>query len=311
MLDAYPHLTELLIPLVLALALVALILPPLWSARKRPASIPPSARRGATPPPRCTFAQPKPPWVRREVLRLKALMPEHGCRKVAVVFNHLYGKKRKTTVGKTYVAVLLRRHAHEVLTLRRQLKHRPPRPLPVNTLWALDLTYLPDAPCTRPVLGLVDAGSRACLLLRRLRTKASVQLLRAILDAVECFGPPRSVRTDNEAVFTSLLFRLGLAVLGIRHQRIAPFAPWQNGRIERFFGTLKERLRPWWEIRPGGEAQNDLDVFRTWYNHLRPHNHLDGLTPAQKWSGVSPSPNSTAEYFSAWEGLLTGFYFPP
>ena len=27
--------------------------------------------------------QPKPPWVTREVLRLKALMPDDGCRKIA------------------------------------------------------------------------------------------------------------------------------------------------------------------------------------------------------------------------------------
>jgi transposase InsO family protein len=59
------------------------------------------------------------------------------------------------------------------------------------------------------------------------------------------FGAPKCVRTDNEAVFTSRLFRLGLHLLGIRHQRTAPFAPWQNGRIERFFGTFKERFRIW------------------------------------------------------------------
>jgi hypothetical protein len=45
-----------------------------------------------------TRAQPKPAWVRREVIRLKALMPDAGCRTVAHVFNRRYAAGRKTTV---------------------------------------------------------------------------------------------------------------------------------------------------------------------------------------------------------------------
>ena len=47
---------------------------------------------------------PKPPWVRREVLRLKAWMPQAGCRTIAHAFNRLHGERRQMTVGKTFVA---------------------------------------------------------------------------------------------------------------------------------------------------------------------------------------------------------------
>ncbi len=130
------------------------------------------------------------------------------------------------------------------------------------------------------------------------RSKASVTILRFILEAVERFGKPRRVRTDNEAVFTSALFRLGLRLLGIRHQRTAPFAPWQNGRVERFFKTFKELGRQW-PVWLSAEPQEDLDLFRIWYNHVRPHQHLDGLTPAQHWSGKGPPRSGEASYFSA------------
>ena len=236
-------------------------------------------------------------------------MPQHGCRKISIAFNYLHQRRRNMTVGKTFVATVLQKRQHDLAAIRRQLKHKRPRPMPRNIVWALDLTYFGERNHKHTVLGLVDHGSRACLALSNLRTKTSVAILRAILDAIERFGKPRAIRTDNESIFTSALFRLALRLLGIRHQRTAPFAPWQNGRVERFFKTFKDLARLW-ALPPDAEPQNDLDIFRFWYNHVRPHQHLDGLTPAQQWNGKGPDLSREASYFSAWDGLLTGFYFP-
>lgn len=63
-------------------------------------------------------------------------------------------------------------------------------------------------------------------------------------------------------------------------------APWRNGRIERFFGTFKRKIRAW--IAEGGNVEKlyqELDVFRCWYNHIRPHQNLDGLTPGEAREG--------------------------
>jgi transposase InsO family protein len=263
-------------------------------------------RRSPAPPPlRTAFTPPKPPWVRREILRLKALLPDHGCRKIANTFNHLH-RRRDETVGKSFVAAVLKGQEQEILRLRREIKHRQPRPVPRNLLWALDLTFLPDPSGPRPVLGLLDHGSRACLALRELRTRTAVVLLRSLLDAVERYGRPRILRTDNEPVFTSRLFRLGLLVLGIRHSRTAPFAPWQNGRIEKFFATFKDRILPWLcENGIPADPGPDLHLFRAWYNHARPHQHLDGLTPALAWAGKTPT--GRPRYVSEWNGRLNGF----
>ena len=118
---------------------------------------------------------------------------------------------------------------------------------------------------------------------------------------------PGSSNKDNEAVFTSRLFNFGLWLLGIRHQSTMLHCPWQNGRIERFFGTFKSVAD-----RVLFEAQNfqfSLNEFSFWYNHIRPHRHLNGRTPDEAWSGVDPylySPKSCRK-FSAWDGMLTGF----
>jgi putative transposase len=70
----------------------------------------------------------KPEWVRKEIIRLKAHLPEHGCRKLADMFNRLFAAKGMT-VSKSYVSDLLRQHAYEVADLRRTWKTRISPPL--------------------------------------------------------------------------------------------------------------------------------------------------------------------------------------
>ncbi|MGH8630534.1 MAG: integrase core domain-containing protein [Burkholderiales bacterium] len=231
--------------------------------------------------------KPKPRWVRNEVLRLAALSGA-GCRTIEKLFNRLYARRRATTVGKSYVHYTTRDHRYEIEVLKRKLKHRVPRPLARNAIWALDLTGKGDiGRDPHPILGIEDHGSRKLLVLEALTRKNAWTLLGYLFLAVGRFGKPRALRTDNESMLRSFVFRLGLQLAGVRQQLTHPGCPWQNGRIERLFGTLKAKLDRL-EIQ-GREA---LDVllgeFRFWYNAARPHQHLPGLTPEEAWRGVDP-----------------------
>jgi putative transposase len=104
-------------------------------------------------------------------------------------------------------------------------------------------------------------------------------------------------------------FQIVLWLLNIKHQRTEPGCPWMNGRIERFFGTLKEKLDRW-EVDSREQLETALELFRVWYNHLRPHQHLHGRTPAEVWAGIdcyATEPRQSIPV-SAWDGLLTGYY---
>ncbi len=250
------------------------------------------------------FGRKKPVWVKREVIRLKSLMPHEGCRTIALAFNSLFTKKGET-VGKTYVAEIIKRHAVEIRLLRKKLKNRKRRPGPPNHTWAMDGCFLaPDKP---PVLGILDHGTRTILCLRELRIRSTIGVLRLVLDTIETFGRPRVLRSDNEAIFTSRPMSLALLVLGVRHQRIDPFCPWQNGRIERLFKSLKERVGAWWKLAGiPDDVRSDLDTFRTWYNQARPHQSLLGLTPVMAWAGVTTT-TKPPRFFEAWDGILTGW----
>jgi len=56
----------------------------------------------------------------------------------------------------------------------------------------------------------------------------------------------------------------------IAEQTIAIAQPWQNGRIERFFGTLKQSLDQW-IVNGQKSLQASLASFREWYGEVRPH----------------------------------------
>jgi len=156
---------------------------------------------------------------------------------------------------------------------------------------------------------MIDHGTRMNLVLARLAQANAEAILEHIQLAVEIFGKPQFIRTDNASVFHSAIFEAGLAAIGIRHEFSAPGKPWQNGRIERFFLTLKEKLNM---IVPQDGAALDrlLAEFSCWYNAVRPHQHLHGFTPLEVWTGIDPyklAPKAVLR-FEGWDGLLKGFY---
>lgn len=209
-----------------------------------------------------------------------------GCRTIAHHFNRRWASRRQVTVGKSYVAMTLRKHQYLILDARRTLKHRVPRPLPRNRIWGCDLLVKTDQRGTAHLgLAIVDHATRACLRLQRLSNKSSWTLLRELVPVVQRYGRPLFLRTDNEAVLVSRVFRFGLWLLGIRQQRIQPGCPWQNGRVERFIGTVKRVLKQE-PLTSDKDFDAILTSIRLWYNHDRPHDHLQGRTPAEVWAGI-------------------------
>lgn len=254
----------------------------------------------------------KPEWVTQEIITLKALLPTKGCRKIAEHFNRKHSQKNNMTVGKTYVYETLKNHHYEVLLLRRKIKHKRPKQLPKNQVWGIDLTTVTDENKKQSIiLGMVDYGSRVCVTLEHLDNKSSITLLGSLFKTIWKCGKPKKIITDNEAVFNSKLFNAGLTLLGIAHQTTDIASPWQNGRIERFFGTFKNKTRQF-VFRNSQQLALALPEFQVWYNHIRPHSYLDGKTPMEVWNGVDIfiQGYKNEYWFEAWDGLLTGFYLP-
>jgi len=213
------------------------------------------------------------------------------------------------SVSKSYIAYTVRNHRFAILQRRREFKRRKPLHVPKNAVWGLDMTGKVDTTGqVHNILGILDHGSRHLLALSALVNKSSWTLLGHLCLAIGQYGKPRAIRSDNERVFTSVIFTSTLRCFGTRHQRIDLGCPWQNGRIERFFGTLKQSLNQW-AVGSRQELQFVLGVFRDWYCYVRPHSNLKGATPFEAWCGVDAlrCPPKAVEWFEGWDGLLRGY----
>lgn len=143
-----------------------------------------------------------------------------------------------------------------------------------------------------------DAYSRMLLACRGLPSTAHLSAQTVFERLFREHGLPRAIRTDNGLPFASQaicgLSRMSVwwVKLGIRHDRIEPGCPQQNGRHERMHRTLKaETTRP--PEADFSPQQKRFDHFRHEYNDVRPHQALDGATPA---SCYRPSPNAMPEH---------------
>ncbi len=260
----------------------------------------------------------KPDWVRLAVFNLALELPGAGYRTIANCFNlqqaalksqqyadELSGNTCEqteiATVSKSFVAKLLTGQRAALAQARmRSRSGRLARREPVLTTWGMDLTGLPltDGHSTS-VFGVIDHGSRAVVALEPVATYNSLILLGKLLIAIGMHGKPQAIRSDNDAVFKTGLFQITLKLIGVRQQFTDLGSPWQNGRIERFWRTLKAELQTK-AVRSRHHGQNIqtrikfasvqamqhlVETFKLSYNAYRPHQSLDGATPAMVWNG--------------------------
>ena len=87
------------------------------------------------------------------------------------------------------------------------------------------------------------------------------------------FGPKTSKNKENHP-FERLLLEMG-----VKHRYIRPYRPQTNGKIERFWRTLHEDLIEETYFESIEDFKKELRDYLVYYNHLRPHQSLNGQTP--------------------------------
>jgi len=248
----------------------------------------------------------KPSWVKDKVIYLKVHLSKDGCRKIAIQFNRQYAHKH-ISVSKSYVYRVFKENGYEIIKQRKEMRNKLPYKKVKNKMWHMDLTTIDK----KQIFGVVDSGTRALLVLKHLPTKSTINILIVLLEAIRDYGKPKSIKSDNEIVFTSKLMRITLWLLGIKRQTTQIASPWQNGKIERLFGTMKQSFEDL--IFPTVQSlESGLKEFRFFYNHVRIHQNLDYNTPANVWDDKTMSTSKTAREIVYYEGLcgnVAGYYY--
>ena len=125
----------------------------------------------------------------------------------------------------------------------------------------------------------------------------------AFAEALERFGAPEEVLTDNGKQFTDRFGRGGEVLFdkicrrnAITHRLTAPRSPTTTGKIERFHQTLRRELlddaRAFVSLL---EAQAALDDWVRAYNADRPHQSLDIKLPVTPAERFEPAPDEQRE----------------
>ena len=274
--------------------------PAAFKCRRRSARTDPEPEQGSN--------SRKPEWVRQIVIGLAA--HRLSCRRIADDFNRQHG--RRVTIGKTWASEIMKSCAEQIQAIRRGAHNVVPPPMEPNKIWALDMSCWRTADGRmQMILGILDHGSRALMRLHVIPRKCAWTLLGHLCLAIAEHGRPAALRADNEGMFRSRLWVLALALVNIRRQCIKVKRPWQNGRIERLFGTLKPLLR---KLQPANvvELRQALGEFARFYNHVRVHLHLHGRTPMEVRHGDTPqrvcSRAGNGRWVSAMKGLLIGYH---
>lgn len=194
---------------------------------------------------------------------------------------------------------------HGLVKHRRRRPHLHPDTSPFshvkqpNDTWCMDFKgwwRTGDGHRCDP-LTITDADTRY-LLRSQLVPRTTYQHVRAVVEATfREFGLPTAIRTDNGSPFATLTYqglsRLSLwwLKLGIRHERIGPGQPQQNGRHERMHLTLKRAVPIKETLR---QQQRALERFRREYNEERPHQALGNQPPSAVYRS-SPRPLPSRE----------------
>ena len=232
-----------------------------------------------------------PDDVRRQIIDLALELPELSPRELAVRFTD----ERKYFVSEASVYRLLKAHdlitspAYVVIKAANEFKDKTTA---INQLWQTDFTYLKITGWGWYYLSTVlDDFSRYIVAWKLGPTMCASDVTATLdqalaasgLDRVTVMHRPRLLATTVHHTWRAI-WPHGSRTRACEHVRGAPYHPQTQGKIERWHQTLKNRILLDNYYLPG-DLERQIGAFVEHYNHVRYHESIDNLTPADVYFG--------------------------
>jgi transposase InsO family protein len=235
-----------------------------------------------------------PEVTKRTIVMLKELHPDWGCQRLsdellrgpalsaspAAVARVLHEAGYQAEVRPT------RPHAPKVQRFERA---RP------NQLWQTDLfTFVLKRQNRRLYLvAFLDDHSRFVVGYGLHASASGGLVLEVLRSAIANYNPPTEILTDNGPQYVTWRgksqFSKELEQQGIRQVVSRPKHPQTLGKIERFWGTLWRECLQRAVFLDLEDSRRRVGLFIDHYNFQRPHQGLDGLTPADRFFSAAPA----------------------
>ena len=258
------------------------------------------------------------------VAKYAAQWPAWGYRKIGAIAatdGHQVGSpssvKRAMARRNLLQPVRYQAERRQLAAARREVFVDPPARR--NRVWQVDFsTFETTSEGTRAICGVVDYAAKIALVCPVTTTQGATDLIAALQSATDtaeallgrpliedCIDEttgevlPLVVVTDNGPAMKSVAVARWFAARShLAHVRTRHRAPWTNGVVERWFGTLKYEHLYRHDIASGIDLADHVAAFTDTYNTIRPHQALDQNPPLDAYLGartLKPNPPKTEQ----------------
>jgi len=230
--------------------------------------------------------------VRVALDRWHTAMPYLGCRKLAVKLNGEGLKTNRKEVLRFMREMGIYAVYPKPSLSNRNRKHKVYpyllRNMPIflpNQVWAVDITYIKMKHGHMYLTAVIDWYSRFIVGWALSDTLDTAPVLQAVESAVEKYGVPGIINSDQGSQFTSGDYTSYLKKYGIR-QSMDGKARWvDNVVIERWFRSLKHENIYINEYTNPKELRRGITEYVHGYNCVRPHESFDYAVPVTVYGG--------------------------
>jgi transposase InsO family protein len=241
-----------------------------------------------------------PELTKRTILMLKRSNPEWGCQKI----SDLLTRGPALPASASAVAQVLHEAGYqmeEVATRPHPDKVRFFERAKPNQLWQTDLfTFVLKRQNRRVFLvAFMDDHSRFIVSYGLHASQSSALVLEVLRSGIASYQAPEEILTDNGSQYVTWrgksAFTKELEKRGIKQVVAKPRRPQTLGKVERFWGTLWRECIESAVFIDMGDAQRRIGLFIDHYNFQRPHQGIEGMTPADRFFGAAAEVKRTLQ----------------
>lgn len=239
-----------------------------------------------------------PAVVKERIIAMKKAEPDHGTHRISDLLKRMFFMKASHET--------VRRVLHEEALLPARVnkaKRAKPKPKAEaseegnsyvkgpHLMWQSDISVFTWKKQSVYLIGFIDDYSRFVTGLGLYMTQKADNVLEVLRRAVTEYKAPAEMLTDNGRQYTSwrgqAQFEKEMIRMQIRHIRSRPHHPQTQGKIERFWKTIKEEFFTRTLFEGFEDMQNRTRLWLQYYNFKRPHQGIGGLCPADRFYEVS------------------------
>ena len=219
--------------------------------------------------------------LRKEIVDLSEKQPRYGYRRITALLRRdgwrVNPKRVRRVREEEGFKVSKRQRKMKRIGISTAERQRAKYP---NHVWSWD--FVADQTNNGSnfrVLTLIDEYTRQWLAVHVAWSILAVDVITVVEAAMERYGVPEHIRSDNGPEFIAYAIQDWLQEKGVKSIYITPGSPWENGHIESFHDKLRDEFLNREIFGSLLEAKVLTEQHRIEYNQDRPHSSLGYRTP--------------------------------